>query len=86
MKIVDIKMYKVSYPIRGQWGAGIQLENNSGIVEVFTDEGISGWGECYTQSDRDIQISSHVDQLSRYLIGRDPAQIKNFTQKKSLNN
>ena len=53
---------------------------NCCFVKVETDEGISGWGECYTQSDRDIQISSHVDQLSRYLIGRDPAQIKNFTQ------
>ena len=50
------------------------------FVRIETEDGLHGWGECYTQSDRDIQISSHVDQISRYMVGRDPAQIKNFTQ------
>ena len=40
------------------------------FVKVETDEGIHGWGECYTQADRDLQITAHVDQLKRYLIGR----------------
>jgi galactonate dehydratase len=26
------------------------------FVKVDTDAGISGWGECYTQSDRDQSI------------------------------
>lgn len=50
------------------------------FVKVDTDEGVHGWGECYTQSDRDLQIVAHVDQLKRYLIGRDPTNIKHFTQ------
>ncbi|CAI8035886.1 D-galactonate dehydratase [Geodia barretti] len=50
------------------------------FVKIETDEGIYGWGECYTQSDRDVQITAHVDQLKRYLIGRDPTNIKHFTQ------
>ena len=49
------------------------------FVKVDTDAGISGWGECYTQSDRDLSIVAHVQQLGRYLIGRDPANIKHFT-------
>ena len=50
------------------------------FVKVETDEGIHGWGECYTQADRDVQITAHVDQLKRYLIGRNPMNIKHFMQ------
>jgi galactonate dehydratase len=49
------------------------------FVKVETDAGIHGWGECYTQADRDRAIEAHVQQLGRYLIGRDPHQIKHFT-------
>lgn len=49
------------------------------FVKVDTDAGISGWGECYTQSDRDQSIVAHVKQLGRYLVGRDPFHIKHFT-------
>ncbi len=49
------------------------------FVALDTDEGLTGWGECYTQADRDIQIVAHLDQLERYVLGRDPAQIKHFT-------
>lgn len=50
------------------------------FVKVDTDAGIHGWGECYTQSDRDQQIAAHVEQLKRYLIERDPMHIKHFMQ------
>jgi galactonate dehydratase len=49
------------------------------FVKVDTDAGISGWGECYTQSDRDQSIVVHVQQLARYLVERDPFHIKHFT-------
>src|SRR5919108_1574352 len=49
------------------------------FVKVDTSEGISGWGECYTQADRDQSIVAHVRQLSRYLIERSPLHIKHFT-------
>ena len=49
------------------------------FVALDTDEGLTGWGECYTQADRDIQVVAHLDQLERYVLGRDPAQIKHFT-------
>jgi galactonate dehydratase len=49
------------------------------FVKVETDAQMSGWGECYTQADRDQAIAAHVQQLGRYLIGRDPFHIKHFT-------
>jgi galactonate dehydratase len=48
------------------------------FVRVETDQGIHGWGEAYTQSDRDRAIEIHVQQLGRYLVGRDPFHIKHF--------
>lgn len=70
MKITDIN-YVIAHPGRGK---------NLCFVKIDTDEGIHGWGECYTQADRDIQVTAHIDQLKRYLIGRDPTNIKHFMQ------
>jgi len=50
------------------------------FVRIDTDEGLHGWGECYTQGDRDVQITAHIDALARYLVGRDPARIRQLTQ------
>ena len=70
MKITDIR-YHLIHP-----GAG----KNLCFVRIDTDEGIHGWGECYTQADRDVQVTAHIDMLKRYLIGRDPTNIKHFMQ------
>lgn len=70
MQITDITTYLI-HPGKAK---------NLCFVKVETDEGIYGWGECYTQSDRDVQITAHIDQLKRYLIGRDPTNIKHFMQ------
>lgn len=47
-------------------------------VKIVTDCGTTGWGEAYTQADRDKQVESHVHQLSRYLEGRDPFHIRHL--------
>ncbi len=70
MQITDIQHYLV-HPGRAK---------NLCFVKIDTDEGIHGWGECYTQSDRDTQVAAHIDQIKRYLIGRDPTNIKHFVQ------
>jgi galactonate dehydratase len=49
------------------------------FVKVETDAGLHGWGECYTQADRDRAIEIHIQQLARYLVGQDPHRIKQFT-------
>ncbi|MDP6452672.1 MAG: mandelate racemase/muconate lactonizing enzyme family protein [SAR202 cluster bacterium] len=71
MKITDVKHFLAHPGGRGK---------NLCFVKVETDEGIYGWGEAYTQSDRDTQVTAHIDQLKRYLIGRDPRNIKHFLQ------
>ena len=69
MKVTEIKTFLVHPGVGKNWL----------FVKIETDEGIHGWGECYTQADRDKAIEVHVHQLARYLVGRDPFNIKHFT-------
>jgi galactonate dehydratase len=69
-KILDIKYFLV----HAKW------RKNLLFIKVETDEGVSGWGESYTQYDRDQAFVSHVEEMKRYLIGRSPFRIKEFTQ------
>ena len=55
-----------------------QSGKNFLYVKIETDAGIHGWGEAYTQGDRDLQIEAHIHQLARYLEGRDPFHIRHF--------
>ena len=46
LKVTDVTPFLTS----PGWG------KNFCFVRVDTDEGIHGWGECYTQEDRDTQV------------------------------
>src|SRR5258706_7264821 len=48
------------------------------FVKVETDGGPHGWGECYTQADRDRSVIAHVEALARYLVGREASDITHF--------
>ena len=50
------------------------------FVRIATDEGQVGWGEAYSQYDRDRPIAAQVEELGRYLVGRDPFRIRHFLQ------
>jgi galactonate dehydratase len=50
------------------------------FVRIETDSGIVGWGEVYSQYDRDQAITAQVNSLGQYLIGRNPFHIKHFVQ------
>ncbi len=69
MQITSIKTFLVDPGLAKNWL----------FVKVETDAGIHGWGEAYTQADRDRTIEIHVQQLARYLHGRNPFDIKHFT-------
>jgi len=69
LKITDITTFIV-HP-----GVGKNLL----FVKVETDEGIHGWGECYTQSDRDTVMEAHIRKMARYLDGWNPFEVKRFT-------
>jgi galactonate dehydratase len=69
MRVTQVKPFLVDPGVGKNWL----------FVKVETDAGLSGWGECYTQADRDQAIAAHVQQLGRYLVGRNPFHIKHFT-------
>jgi galactonate dehydratase len=50
------------------------------FVRIATDAGHVGWGEAYSQYDRDRPIAAQVEELGRYLVGRDPFRIRHFLQ------
>jgi galactonate dehydratase len=50
------------------------------FVRVETNAGVVGWGEAYSQYDRDRAIAAQVEELGRYLIGRDPFHIRHILQ------
>ena len=68
MKITNVTPH-ILHPERGK---------NLMFIKIETDAGIHGWGEAYAQSDRDRTVVAHIEELSRYLIGRDPLQIRHF--------
>ena len=69
MKITAVKPFLVNPGVGKNWL----------FVKVENDAGIHGWGEAYTQADRDRAIEVHINQLARYLEGRNPFDIKHFT-------
>ncbi len=80
MKITDLKIHVVdaeraaSLPGQGGW--------QWVFVEVFTDEGVSGWGECSnTPRGGSLLIARGVDSARDAIIGEDPADIERIWQK-----
>ena len=69
MKITKIKTFIVHPGVGKNWL----------FVKIETDEGIHGWGEAYTQADRDTAIEAHIHKMTRYLLGWNPFEIKRFT-------
>ena len=77
MKIKDIRSFLVHPSSRtNHW----IMQKHFLFVKVVTDEGIVGWGEAFTLKDRERSITQHISDLTRYLIGKNPFQIKRFTQ------
>ena len=70
MKVTDVNTFLVAPGTNKNWL----------FIKVETDEGISGWGESYTIWDREVILVTYVQQIKRYLIGRNPFNIKHFTQ------
>jgi galactonate dehydratase len=50
------------------------------FVRIATDAGVVGWGEAYSQYDRDRAVAAQVEELGRYLVGRDPFHIRHILQ------
>jgi galactonate dehydratase len=50
------------------------------FVRLEADNGLVGWGECYTQLDRDRSTEHLVHELARYVVGTSPFTTKHFLQ------
>ncbi|MEW6672344.1 MAG: mandelate racemase/muconate lactonizing enzyme family protein [Thermodesulfobacteriota bacterium] len=70
MKITAVKTFTV-HPGTGK--------KNLLFVKVETDAGLYGWGEAYTQVDRERATEVYIQELGRYLVGRSPFDVKHFT-------
>jgi galactonate dehydratase len=70
MKIATVECL----PVHSGW------RKNFVFVRLSTDAGVVGWGEAYSQYDRDRAVAAQVEELGRYLIGRDPFHIRHILQ------
>ncbi len=78
LKITDIKTYIVptiqASEVTYNWSGTKQFL----LVKIETNEGIEGWGECYTLADRERATEMHIEEMKSYLIGFDPTKIRYF--------
>lgn len=70
-----LKIDKVEcLPVHPGW------RKNFVFVRIQTRCGLVGWGEAYSQYDRDGAIAAQVEALGQYLVGRDARHIRHFLQ------
>jgi D-galactarolactone cycloisomerase len=80
MKIVDVVAYPLRTPLQQPFAfsQGWVRHRSATLVEVVTDEGVSGWGEAFAQGLEPPQIAAAVIEcaLKPLLVGADPLQIE----------
>jgi galactonate dehydratase len=70
MKIASVECL----PVHSGW------RKNFVFVRIATDAGVVGWGEAYSQYDRDRAVAAQVEELGRYLVGREAFHIRHILQ------
>ncbi|NBT99944.1 MAG: mandelate racemase/muconate lactonizing enzyme family protein, partial [Betaproteobacteria bacterium] len=76
-KIKSVKCHPVSAPVERPFTSSrgwLYKTRGSCIVEIETNDGLVGWGECYGPA---LIAKSYIDtQFSPRLIGRDPFDVE----------
>ena len=75
MKITDIRSHVLQYRLPEELGYSQQYYANrtAHLVEVQTDEGITGWGECFGPGNVAIANRAIVESVIRPMVlGDDP--------------
>ena len=78
MKITDVRAIPLAVPVKpwtpdSPWRAGIGKQI---LVRVTTDEGLTGWGECFAYG-APLAVCNVVDEaLAPLLVGEDPARLE----------
>lgn len=72
MKVVDIRITPVTVPMEAplRWSMGVETGTTRGIIEVLTDEGITGIGETYGGN----AIEHAISTAKPYILGLDPLE------------
>ena len=73
MKVTDIRVTPVTVPMEAplRWSMGVESGTTRGIIEVETDEGVTGIGETYGGNGVEHAIAT----AKPYLLGLDPLEI-----------
>lgn len=79
MKIVDVRWTPAFIPIEAplRYAFGSHPGFSRIIIEVETDDGVIGLGECYGGASREGQLS----EMKPLLIGEDPFQLERIRWK-----
>ena len=75
MRITDVKSHVLQYPLDEELGYSQQYYTmrTAHLVEVSTDEGITGWGECFGGGNVAFANRTIVEQVIKpMIVGRDP--------------
>ena len=75
MKITAIKSHVLRYDLEEELGYSQQYfaQRSAHLVEVTTDEGITGWGECFGPGTVALANRTIVEQvIAPLILGRDP--------------
>lgn len=76
MKIVEVKIHPLRTPLETPFAfsQGWVKARSATLVEVITDEGITGWGEAFAQGLEPPQIAAAVigSALAPVVVGQDP--------------
>ncbi len=79
MKIIDVKTHVLSTPLEEpfSFSMGWVTRRSTMIVEVLTDEGVTGWGESLCHGLQPPQIAQTIVQvaLKPILVGQDPGDV-----------
>ena len=79
MKIVDVKTYVLSTPLEEPFcfSMGWVRQRGTMIVEVVTDEGVSGWGEALCHGLQPPEIARTIVEvaLKPIVLGQDPFDV-----------
>ncbi len=82
MKITDVRAIPLAIPLRpltpdSSWRAGIGKQI---LVRVTTDEGLTGWGECFAYGAPRAVCNVVDEALAPLVLGQDPSRIEHLTQ------
>ncbi len=72
MKVTDIRVTPITVPLEAplRWSMGVETGTTRAIIEVLTDEGITGIGETYGGN----EVVHAIETAKPFVLGIDPLQ------------